>query len=216
MFTFQGISDITPASVYCIGRNYAEHARELNNPVPGDPVIFMKPVTSLLQNGGTVILPDGSSEVHHEAELVVLIGARGKNIKEANAFNHIAGYAAGVDITDRAKQSELKAKSLPWLAAKGLDTFAPLGNIIPVLELTHPDNIDVTMLVNGEIRQSGNTSDMLFPIPVLISRLSALFTLQPGDLIFTGTPAGVGPLRKGDKAEARIAGGKSIVHFEVA
>lgn len=202
--TLHNLNHLTPVTVYCIGRNYADHALELNNPIPDNPVIFTKPVTSLLGHHGTVLIPDGSSEVHHEGELVLAIGKGGKNITHDDAFAHIAGIAAGIDITDRKKQSELKKEGLPWLLAKGLDTFAPVGNFFTDLHEIDFTDIQVELSVNETLRQSGNTKQMLFPVADLIVRLSAFFTLQPGDLIFTGTPAGVGPLQAGDEVTARI------------
>lgn len=198
-----GLPDLAPKTIYCIGRNYADHALELNNPIPSEPVIFSKPDTSLLENHGTVIIPNQSTQVHHEAELVIAIGKVGKNIPQKEALSHIAGIAAGIDITARDIQSKLKEKSLPWLLAKGLDTFAPIGTFISASNVDFA-NIQVQMIVNNEIKQDGNTTDLLFPVDVLVSRLSEYFTLVPGDLIYTGTPAGVGPLNHGDMAEARI------------
>ena len=198
-----GFPDLAPKTIYCIGRNYADHALELNNPVPSEPVIFSKPATSLLENHGTVIIPNQSTQVHHEAELVLAIGKKGKNIPQNDAISHVSGIAAGIDITARDIQSKLKEKSLPWLLAKGLDTFAPIGTFISANNVDFA-NIQVQMFVNDELKQDGNTKDLLFPVDVLVSRLSEFFTLLPGDLIYTGTPAGVGPLKHGDKAEARI------------
>lgn len=204
MNALPGLPELTPYTLYCIGRNYADHAKELNNPVPETPVMFTKPASCIIHDNGTILLPPGAEEVHHEAELVIAIGKTGKHIDREQATDFIAGIAAGIDVTDRAAQTRLKDKGLPWLLAKGLDTFGPIGNFSP---LTQPDlllNIDVTLDVNGHIRQNGNTRDLLFPVTDLIVRLSALFTLHPGDLIFTGTPAGVGPLRAGDRATATI------------
>lgn len=210
-----GFPEVPIGTLFCIGRNYAEHARELNNPIPDNPIIFTKPVSAVIGDQGIVRIPAGQSEVHHEAELLVLIGSGGRNIRRANAFRHVAGYGIGIDITAREIQNKLKEKGHPWLLAKGLDTFAPIGNFVPATAIENPANVDVIMRVNGEIRQHGNTRDMLFPVDELIARLSMLFTLRAGDVIFTGTPSGVGPLREGDRAEAELGKGLSIVQITV-
>ena len=197
-------------NIYCIGRNYVDHALELNNPIPDRPIIFLKPTSSLLSDGGTVVIPSGSSEVHHEAELVIAIGKSGRNISADHALNHIAGVAVGIDVTDRYMQSQLKKDGLPWLLAKGLDTFAPIGPFYTDMGDIDFTNIDVTLAINGNERQNGNTKLMLFPVSDLIVRLSTYFTLQKGDLIFTGTPAGVGPMKPGDQATASIRTGPHV------
>lgn len=211
-----GLPHLSAGAIYCIGRNYAEHAKELNNPIPKSPIIFMKPVCSLLPDGGTVIIPNGTSNVHHEAELVVAIGKGGKNIPKSAALEHIAGYAIGIDLTARDIQNQLKDAGKPWLLSKGLDTFAPLGNFIAPDAIVNPQNIQVTLSVNGVIKQNGNTADMLFPVDELITRLSEYFTLRPGDLIFTGTPEGVGPLAHGDTVSASIQNGLSVLSVSVS
>lgn len=213
--TLPGLPRLTTGNIYCIGRNYAAHAIELNNPVPDNPVVFMKPTCSLLPDNGTVIIPSTSPEVHHEAELVIAISKNGKNISRENALDYIAGYAIGIDITDRNMQSELKKQAHPWLLAKGLDTFAPIGTFIPASSIPDPRNVDIMLSVNGVTKQKGNTQNMLFPIDDIITRLSAFFTLREGDLIFTGTPEGVGPLVHGDKVHASIANGLSVLNVSI-
>lgn len=208
-----GLDHLPVGTIFCIGRNYAEHAKELNNPIPGNPIIFTKPVTSLISNGSTIRIPEGSTEIHHEAEMVVAIGKGGKDISRSEAKNHVAGYAIGIDVTDRRLQSDLKEKSHPWLLAKGLDTFAPLGVFVPASAISNLSDVTITLSVNKTVRQNGNTKDMLFQVDDLIARLSKFFTLRPGDLIFTGTPAGVGPLKHGDKVEATL--GNRLSHLEV-
>lgn len=207
--------ELTIHSIFCIGRNYAGHARELKNEIPDAPVIFTKPVTTIVYDGGSVILPAQSSNVHHEVELVVAIGREGKKIPREEANRYIAGYAAGIDMTARDIQDQLKEEGKPWDLAKGLDTFAPLGRFITPEEAGDPAGIDIELSVNGTIRQKGTTADMLFPVDVLISTLSHFFTLHPGDLIFTGTPEGVAQVQEGDVIEARIAGGKSDLKVTV-
>jgi 2-keto-4-pentenoate hydratase/2-oxohepta-3-ene-1,7-dioic acid hydratase in catechol pathway len=201
------VASIPLHTIFCIGRNYAEHARELNNPVPEAPIVFLKPLSALVSDGGSIVLPKQSEQVHHEVEIVVLIGKSGKNISEAEAHTFISGYAVGIDVTARDIQSKAKAKGHPWSVAKGFDTFAPISNFVSADKIADPSNIDVSLTVNGEIRQKGNSKDMLFPIPRLISYLSTIFTLHPGDLIFTGTPEGVNLLNEGDRLLAQLNNG---------
>lgn len=215
-YPLQGLEPLEAHTIFCIGRNYAEHARELNNPVPDRPVVFTKPLTTLLPDGGTVRIPPTSTDVHHEVELVVAIGTGGRDIPASSALKHVAGYAIGLDMTARDIQSELKAKSHPWDLAKGLDTFGPLGAFVPAATLTDPSDVSITLDVNGARRQTGSTADMLHPVPALIAFLSRHFTLTPGDLIFTGTPAGVGPVRPGDTLHAVLGAGLSILTISVA
>lgn len=189
-------------TIFCIGRNYIEHARELNNPIPKSPVVFIKPVTTIIYSGYTINLPIQSNDVHYETEVLVAIGKEGKNIPPEEALDYVEGYGIGIDVTARDIQSEAKAKSLPWAIAKGFDTFAPVSNFIPASKIKNPRDISFSMSMNGELKQQGNTSDMIFPINMLISRLSDFFTLNPGDVIFTGTPSGVGRLNPGDELHA--------------
>lgn len=193
-------------TIFCIGRNYAAHARELNNPVPGEPVVFLKPASSVVPNGAAIVIPAQSDDVHYEAELVVAIGKKGKNIPLEEAMDYVAGYGLGIDVTARDLQQIAKDKSLPWSVAKGFDTFAPLSDFTDRESLPDPDQIEYTLEINGEHRQHGQTSHMLFPIPFLIHYLSGIFTLNPGDLIFTGTPEGVGKLHKGDRLHTELKG----------
>jgi 2-keto-4-pentenoate hydratase/2-oxohepta-3-ene-1,7-dioic acid hydratase in catechol pathway len=211
-----GLPELKPGSVYCIGRNYAEHAKELNNPVPKSPIVFMKPPSSLIGDSETILIPHGSSKVHHEAELVIAIGKTGKNINRSQAFEYIAGYAIGIDVTARDIQDELKSSGKPWLLAKGLDSFAPLGNFIRPNAIEDPSHVTIQLWVNDELRQHGNTRDMIFPIDDLIARLSTYFTLQPGDLIYTGTPEGVGPMVDGDSVRASLNNGLSTISVTVS
>jgi 2-keto-4-pentenoate hydratase/2-oxohepta-3-ene-1,7-dioic acid hydratase in catechol pathway len=210
-----GLPHLKAGSIYCIGRNYAEHARELNNPVPTEPVVFLKPASSLLPDGGDVVIPPDSENVHHEAELVIAIGKTASRITPNQAADCIAGIAAGIDITARDIQDRLKQKSLPWLLAKGLDTFAPVGSFVPLSDTIDLKNLQLTLTVNGQLKQDGNTRDMLFPVDIIISRLSHWFTLMPGDLIFTGTPAGVGALNPGDQVSVSLGSGLSTVNVNV-
>lgn len=196
--------NLTLRTIYCIGRNYAAHARELGNPVPGEPVIFIKPASSVVANNGSIVIPSQSNDIHYEAELVVAIGKGGRQISEKDALDHVAGYGVGIDVTARDIQQVAKEKSLPWSVAKGFDTFAPVSNFVEKEALPNPDAIEFTLNINGEHRQHGRTTHMLFPIPFLIHYLSGIFTLYPGDIIFTGTPEGVGALHPGDKLSAQL------------
>jgi 2-keto-4-pentenoate hydratase/2-oxohepta-3-ene-1,7-dioic acid hydratase in catechol pathway len=191
-----------PSKILCIGRNYAEHAREMAAEVPSEPLVFLKPPSSLVADGGTVVLPRQSQDVHHEVELVAVIGRGGRYIAQDRALEHVAGYAIGLDLTARDIQAAAKAARAPWSVAKGFDTFAPLGAVAPAAVVGDPQHLELTLKINGEVRQHGRTSDMLFPVATLVAYLSTVFTLEEGDLIYTGTPEGVGPVRAGDVLEA--------------
>jgi 2-keto-4-pentenoate hydratase/2-oxohepta-3-ene-1,7-dioic acid hydratase in catechol pathway len=214
-YPIRGLEPLEVHSIFCIGRNYAEHARELNNPIPDRPVVFTKPRTTLVEDGGTVRIPATTEDVHHEVELVVAIGTGGRNIPHHEALNHVAGYAVGLDMTARDIQSDLKAKAHPWDLAKGLDTFAPLGPFVPASRVSDPSDLALSLFVNGVRRQIGNTRDMLHSVPALVSFLSAWYTLTPGDLIFTGTPAGVGAVRAGDVMRAELGDHLSVLTVRV-
>ena len=192
--------------ILCIGRNYAEHIRELGNETPDVPVIFMKPASSVIGDGGTIVIPPYSADCHHEAELALLIGKEGKDISKERALEHIAGYGVAIDLTLRDVQAEQKKKGLPWEIAKGFDTACPLSDFVPVSPVVDPHNLRLTLSVNGEKRQDGCSSDMINRVPQIIAHISAIFTLEPGDVILTGTPAGVGQVVAGDVMEAEIEG----------
>lgn len=190
--------------ILCLGRNYPEHAREMHSAVPSTPIVFLKPSTAIIPSGADVILPPFARVLHHEVELVVVIGKGGKHIPRAGAFDHVSGYATGLDMTLRDVQTEAKKNGLPWSVAKGFDTSAPLSTIAPRREVPDPHVLDIRLSVNGVDRQHSNTGQMIFPIDALISYISDIFTLEEGDLIFTGTPEGVGPVVPGDVIEAEI------------
>ncbi len=190
--------------IFCIGRNYAEHAKEMNAALPKAPVFFLKPSTAIIHDGGTILTPFISKELHHEVEMTVLIGTGGKNISRESAFNHIAGYGIGLDMTLRDVQSEAKKQGLPWTLAKGFDTSAPLSSFCSAKKVTDPHNLEVTLNVNGSSRQSSNTKNFIFKIDELITYISQFFTFERGDVIFTGTPEGVAQVVKGDVLEARL------------
>ncbi len=199
--------------IFCIGRNYSEHAKELGNAVPENPVVFAKPDTALLKNGEDFYLPSFSNDVHHEIELVIKIHKVGKNIQEKFAHNYYNEIGLGVDFTARDLQAELKSKGLPWELAKGFDGAAPLGNFMSI-EGVDLSNIDFSLKKNGKLVQQGNTAQMIFSFDKIVSFISQYFTLKVGDLIYTGTPAGVGPVAIGDKLEGFI-GSNQMLQFEV-
>jgi len=192
--------------VLCIGRNYAEHIRELGNERPEAPVVFIKPSSSVIGDGEAIVIPPWSSECHHEVELALLIGTTGKDIPADLAMRHIAGYGVGIDLTLRDVQGELKKKGLPWEFAKGFDTACPLSAFIDASRVPDPHSLRIRLAVNGEWRQDGNTSMMILRIPDIISHMSGRFTLEAGDVILTGTPAGVGRIVSGDRLSAEIPG----------
>ena len=185
--------------IFAIGRNYAEHIAELNNERPAEPVIFTKPDTALLRNDEPFYYPDFSKDIHHEVEIVLRICKEGKHIDEKFAPKYFDQIGLGIDFTARDLQQKAKEKGLPWDIAKGFNGSAPISAFKPVSDFPDLSDINFRLEVNGEIRQEGNTSLMLFPFDYVISYLSKFFTLKTGDLIFTGTPKGVGPVVPGDR-----------------
>lgn len=191
---------LQPGKVVCVGRNYVEHAKELNNPIPEVPLIFMKPQSAVIGPEQKIILPPQSQQVEHEGELVVVIGKRGRFIPAESALEHVLGYTCGLDVTAR----DLQRKDGQWTRAKGFDTFCPLG---PWIETDFdPADALLTTRVNGEMRQMASTREMIFSVPQLIAYITSFMTLEAGDVIMTGTPAGVGPLLDGDTVEVLIEG----------
>lgn len=198
-------TQIHVGKILCLGRNYLEHAKEMQAEVPTEPVVFLKPSTALLADGGVIRLPSFSRDVHHEVEIVVLISEGGRDIPRAQALGHVGGYAVGLDLTARDVQSEAKKKGLPWAVSKGFDTSAPVSQFVPRLRVSDPRQLQFSLSVNGTLRQRGSAADMIFPVDAVVSYLSTVFTLEPGDLIFTGTPEGVAAIAPGDRLEARLA-----------
>jgi len=192
--------------ILCIGRNYSEHIKELGNAPPEAPVIFIKPASSVIGEGEAIVIPPYSHDCHHEAELALLVGRKGKDIPVGQAMEYIAGYGVGIDLTLRDVQGELKKKGLPWEIAKGFDTSCPLSAFAEASDVPDPQNVQIRLTVNGEIRQDGNTSMMIHRIPDIVSHMSGRFTLEPGDVILTGTPAGVSRIVSGDALVAEIPG----------
>lgn len=193
--------EYTPQRIFCIGRNYAAHAAELDNEVPATPVIFLKPPHCLVGAGDDVRMPQHGSELHQEAELVLLIGRTGSPRSEAEAWQFVAGVSLGLDLTLRDVQLSLKAAGLPWELAKAFEQSSPVGEFVPLSALEDRDRIRFECRINGTSRQSGDTALMLFPVPRIVFQLGKVWELQAGDLIYTGTPAGVGPVYPGDSIE---------------
>jgi 2-keto-4-pentenoate hydratase/2-oxohepta-3-ene-1,7-dioic acid hydratase in catechol pathway len=190
---------IPVGTIFCVGRNYRKHIQELSSEIPGEPIIFMKPVTAICQNRNTIPLPHKSSEVHHEVELAIIIGKTGKNILQKDAPAYIAGAAVALDLTMRDVQRQAKKSGTPWVIAKGFDFSCPISKVYPIADLSILSRVDLFLEKSGARIQHGNTANMIFPIDYLISYLSGFFILNPGDIILTGTPEGVGPIYKGDK-----------------
>lgn len=205
--------EISVGKILCLGRNYADHAKEMHADVPERPVVFLKPSSGIIHDGEDITIPKLSREVHHEVELVVAIGKTGKHISRKNANDFILGYGVGLDMTLRDLQNEAKDKGLPWSVAKGFDTSAPVSDIIPVSMVQQPSELEIRCKVNGVLRQSSGVDKMIFSVEDVISYLSTIFTLERGDLIFTGTPAGVGKVDSGDQIEAELVHLTKITHY---
>ncbi|HEX5953892.1 MAG TPA: fumarylacetoacetate hydrolase family protein [Rhodanobacteraceae bacterium] len=194
--------------IYCIGRNYADHAKEMGAQTVSraNPVFFMKPADAIVAGGGNVPYPSVTHELHHEVEMVVALARGGCDIDAARAIGCVFGYGVGLDLTRRDLQAAMKAKGLPWDVAKGFDASAPVSTLRAASETGHPAHARLSLIVNGDTRQDTDIADMIFPVAEIIAELSKLFELKPGDLIFTGTPAGVGPLARGDRFVAELEG----------
>ncbi len=193
--------------IFCVGRNYAEHVREMGgDPDREDPFFFTKPADAVVIEGAATPYPPATSDLHHEMELVVAIGAGGAEIDEAHALDHIFGYAAGLDMTRRDLQAAAKKAGRPWDMSKGFDHSAPIGDIAPAATIGHPASGLIELTVNGKVRQSSDLAKMIWTVPETIAYLSRQVRLCPGDLIMTGTPEGVAAVVKGDLLEGRIAG----------
>jgi fumarylpyruvate hydrolase len=193
--------------IYCVGRNYAAHAREMGaDPTREAPFFFCKPADAVVESGSAVPYPSRTADFHHEIELVVAIGKGGRDIALAGALEHVYGYAVGIDLTRRDLQAESKKQGKPWDTAKGFDSSAPVGAIHPVGAHGHRTRGRIWLSVNGESRQDADIADLIWSVPEIIAELSTLFALVPGDLIFTGTPAGVAAVKPGDRLEGGIDG----------
>ncbi len=200
--------------IICIGRNYIDHAKELNNPIPKEPVFFLKPDTSLLPKKNPFVYPSFSKDVQHEVEVVIKISRLGKHIEEKFAHKYYNEIAVGVDFTARDIQQQCKEKGLPWEKAKAFDGSAPISKFVSIDQFEDINNLNFSLQVNGVSKQQGNTKDMLFNFNQVVSHVSKFFTLKIGDIIFTGTPVGVGPVKINDKIECFIED-KKLLSFNV-
>lgn len=200
--------------IIAIGRNYAAHAKELNNPIPGSPVIFLKPDTAILKDNKPFYLPDFSSDIHYELEVVLKVCKEGKHISEKFASNYYEELGLGIDFTARDIQNAHKEKGLPWELAKAFDNSAAISNFVPKSGISNIYDLDFELQINSQIRQSGNTRNILFSFEKIISFVSQYITLKKGDLIFTGTPEGVGQIHQGDKLEAWLSG-QQLLNFDI-
>jgi 2-keto-4-pentenoate hydratase/2-oxohepta-3-ene-1,7-dioic acid hydratase in catechol pathway len=190
--------------IICVGRNYEAHVKEMKAARPKEPLLFLKPTTAIVMGDCSIPLPKWSADIHHEVEMVVRICLEGANLDVSDATQCVDAVAVGLDLTARDVQAKAKAEGAPWAVSKGFDGAAPLGSFVAVNQLKELSNLDLELRVNGELRQCGNTRDMIWSLPELVSFISSRFRLEPGDLIFTGTPDGVGPLRRGDQAISRL------------
>lgn len=200
--------------IICIGRNYAEHAKEMNAAVPTEPVFFLKPDTAIIKDNQPFYYPDFSKEIHHEVELVLKINKPGKNIDAQFAHKYYDEIGIGIDFTARDIQAKCKEKGLPWEKAKAFDGSAPIGKFVDKKKFSDSNNIHFHLNINGKLVQKGNTNDLLFSFDAVIAYVSKFFTLKTGDLIYTGTPEGVGPVAIGDKLEAFIEN-ENLLTFEI-
>ncbi|MBU0672495.1 MAG: fumarylacetoacetate hydrolase family protein [Candidatus Margulisbacteria bacterium] len=191
---------LKPSKIICVGLNYRDHAKELNEPIPESPVLFMKPISALIFNHDPIVYPEQTQNLHYEAELAIVIKDRIKNISEKDARSHILGFTCANDVTAR----DLQKADGQWTRAKSFDTFCPLGP--KIVSDIDPDNLDIKLYLNGEVKQSSNTSNMIFRVDYLVSFISQVMTLEPQDVILTGTPPGVGPMNVGDVVEVEIKG----------
>ena len=198
--------------IFCVGRNYAAHAREMGqNPEREAPFFFSKPADALVPNHATIPFPPRTNNLHHEIELVVALSKGGRNIAVATALEHVFGYAVGNDLTRRDLQFESRDKGRPWDTGKAFDRSAPITAIYPAAEHGHPRSGKIWLKVNGELRQQGDIAELIWSVPEIIAELSTLFELAPGDLIYTGTPAGVSALKPGDRIEGSVDGFETLV-----
>lgn len=204
-YTFQdSASRVRIGKIICLARTYKEHAREMNTVVTEDPLLFLKPTSSVIFNHETIIIPKRSQCLHHEVELGIILGKKGKHITEVNARQYILGYLVALDITARDIQAVAKKNGWPWAIAKGFDTFAPISDAVTKEKVSHPQNLNLMLRINGVIKQCANTDQMMYSVERIISFISEIMTLERGDLILTGTPEGVGEIKEGDVLEAQL------------
>lgn len=196
--------EISIGKLICLARTYKKHAQEMHTNITEDPLLFLKPASSVIFDGGSIIVPKMSNCLHHEVELGVVIGKRCKNVSQKEALDYVLGYCLALDITARDIQTEAKKNGWPWSIAKGFDTFAPISKVVLKENIPNPNNLDLSLKVNGEMRQSSNTKYMIYPVERIIEFISGVMTLDPGDLIMTGTPEGVGEIVAGNVLEAKL------------
>ena len=196
--------------IVCIGQNYREHIKELKNEVPAEPVIFLKPMSSLIGNGEAILIPEGVGRVDHEVELALIIGKAGRNIPKERALEHVGSLAVFNDVTARDIQNSYRKAGLPWALSKGMDTFAPMSEPKPLAAAHDIHDLEISCRVNGQVRQHGSTSMMIYTPEELIAFISKWMALEEGDIIATGTPSGVGPIVPGDQIDMRIEGVRSL------
>jgi 2-keto-4-pentenoate hydratase/2-oxohepta-3-ene-1,7-dioic acid hydratase in catechol pathway len=196
--------EIPIGKLVCLARTYKKHAQEMNSDIPKEPLLFLKPASSVIFNGDTIKIPKMSNCIHHEVELGIVIGKRCKNISKKDANSNVLGYLVALDITARDIQTNLKKRGWPWGIAKGFDTFAPISDVVLKENVSNAQELDIKLRVNGEVKQSSNTKHMIFTIEEIIEYISTIMTLEPGDLIMTGTPEGVGEILSGDILEAQL------------
>lgn len=208
----EGTGSMLPVRrIYCVGRNYIDHIKEMKEADERDPpFFFQKPTDSIVQNGGVVPYPPDTQDFQFEVELVTAISRGGQNIDQARANDHIFGYAAGIELTRRDRQREMREKMLPWERGKSFDHSSPCGPLQRASDIGHPSAGAIVLTVNGMTQQNSDISLMIWKVPEIISNLSKSYKLEPGDLIFTGTPAGVGPINVGDRLEGRVSGVGSV------
>jgi len=195
---------IYPTKIICLARTYRKHAEEMKSELPTEPILFLKPPSAIIHSSDHIVIPEISKEVHYEGELAVIMGKKGKNISKKEAYSYIFGYSAFLDITARDLQSYAKSKGYPWSISKGFDTFAPISMVVKKGEIENPHNLNIKLWVNDQIKQNSNTKYMIFTIDQIIEYISKIMTLEEGDIIATGTPEGVGKIKKGDRIVLEI------------
>jgi 2-keto-4-pentenoate hydratase/2-oxohepta-3-ene-1,7-dioic acid hydratase in catechol pathway len=205
-YSFSEESDkkLAVGKLVCLARTYHKHAKEMNTKVTETPLLFLKPASSVIFTGNSIVMPSISKSVHHEVELCIIISKKCSKVKREDAMNYVLGYCLGLDITARDIQTIAKKNGWPWGIAKGFDTFAPISSVVLKDKIKNPQNLDICLKVNGEVRQSSNTKYMIYTIEEIIEFISSIMTLEPGDMIMTGTPEGVAEIKKGDKLEANL------------
>ncbi len=197
---------MTPTKIVCIGWNYRSHVKELESALPESPTVFLKPPSCLIGDGDDIVIPEGVTNVQHEVELALIFGKRCKAVSEEDAMSCVSHLAVFNDITARDMQAEARRSGNTWDLSKGMDTFGAMSDPVPIGSVSDPQDLDLELTVNGEVRQSGNTSNMIFSLPFLVSYVTRYMTMEPGDILITGTPEGVSEIRPGDTVVARIFG----------